>query len=91
MKDKYIAIIQNQIIMKIIIWSQEFYKTLTWIWKDSRGMVLASSSASQTRRFALDSIACHIICEIHKFQHLWHDHEHLCIIEVTLLIFSFES
>ena len=48
-KDDCIAIIQKQIIMKIIIWWQESYKTSKRIWKDSRGMVLASPSASQTR------------------------------------------
>ena len=35
MKDKCIAIIQKQVIMKTIIWSLESYKTLTQIWKDS--------------------------------------------------------
>ena len=44
MKDKCIAIIQKQIIMKIKIWWRESYKTLTRIWKNSRGMVLASPS-----------------------------------------------
>ena len=44
MKDKCIAIIQKQIIMKIKIWWRESYKTLTRIWKNSRGMVLASTS-----------------------------------------------
>ena len=39
---------QKPIIMKIIIWWQESYKTSTWIWKDSCGMVLASPSATQT-------------------------------------------
>ena len=38
-KDKCIAIIQKQIITKIIIRWQESYKTSTWIWKDSRRMV----------------------------------------------------
>ena len=33
MKDKCIAIIQKQIIMKIIIWWQEFHKTVMRIWK----------------------------------------------------------
>ena len=37
MKDECIAIIQKQIIMKIIIWCWESYKTLTQIWKDSHG------------------------------------------------------
>ena len=35
MKDKCIAIIQKQIIMKIKIWWRESYKTLTRIWKNS--------------------------------------------------------
>ena len=32
MKNKYIAIIQKQILMKIIIWWRASYKTLTRIW-----------------------------------------------------------
>ena len=54
MKDKCIVINQKQIIMKIVIWWQESYKTLMWIWKDSCEMVLASSSVGQTRSLALD-------------------------------------
>ena len=42
-KDKCISNIQKKIIMKIIIWLRESYKTLTWIW-----MVLAGPSVSQT-------------------------------------------
>ena len=49
MKEKCIAITQKQIIMKIIMWWWESYKTSTRIWKDSRGMVLGSPSASQAR------------------------------------------
>ena len=54
MKGKCIVINQKQIIMKIIIWWQESYKTLMWIWKDSCEMVLASSSVGQTRSLALN-------------------------------------
>ena len=54
MKDKCIAIIQKQIIMKIINWWRESYKTWTQIWKYSRKIVLASPSTSQTRGLALD-------------------------------------
>ena len=46
MKDKCIAIIQTQIKRK---WWESF-ETSTQIWKDSRGMVFASPSASQTSR-----------------------------------------
>ena len=53
MKDKCIAIIQKQIIIKIIIWWRESYKTLMQIWKDSCGMVLVSPSV--THRLTSDS------------------------------------
>ena len=46
MKDTCIAIIQKQIILKIIIW--ESYKTLMQIWKDFCRMILASPSEGQT-------------------------------------------
>ena len=54
MKDKCIAITQQQIIMKINSWCQKSYKTLRRIWKDSRGMVLASLGVSQTYRLTSD-------------------------------------
>ena len=65
MKGKYIAIIQKQIIMKIIIWWQGSYKTSTRIWKDSREMVLANLIASQIRRPASDFKAYWLIS--HQF------------------------
>ena len=52
MKDKCIAIIQKQIILKITIWWREFYKISMRIWNDSRRMVLASPSVSQTSLMA---------------------------------------
>ena len=58
MKDKCITIIEKQIIMKIINWWQESYKTLTQIWKDSCGMVLTSPTMSQTRELASDFKVC---------------------------------
>ena len=57
-KDKCIAIIQKQIITKIIIRWQESYKTSTWIWKDSRRMVLVSCSVIQTSRLLSDFTVC---------------------------------
>ena len=54
MRDNGIAIIQKQNIAKMIIWRRDSYKTSTQIWKDSREMVLASPSASQTRGLTSD-------------------------------------
>ena len=58
MKDKCIAVIQKQIIMKIIIWWQDSYNNSTRIWKDSSGMVLASPRAAQAGGLASDFKAC---------------------------------
>ena len=44
--------------MKIIISSQESYKIVTQIWKDSCEMVLASPRASQTCGLVSDFRAC---------------------------------
>ena len=52
MKDKCIAIVQKQIIMKVFIWWRESYKTLTRIWKDSWNCfarVLARGSFGRVR------------------------------------------
>ena len=59
MKDKCIAIIQKQVIIKTTILWLESYKTLTQIWKDSPGMVLGIPSTSQTYRFTSDFKACY--------------------------------
>ena len=54
MKDKCIAIIQKQIILKI----NYFDNSSMQIWEDFHGMVLASPSASQTLGLALDFKDC---------------------------------
>ena len=53
LKDKCIAIIQKQIIMKISFGDEKLTK-LQRESENSRGMVLASPSAGQTRRLASD-------------------------------------
>ena len=55
MEDKCIAIIQKQINMKILIWWQGSYKTLTQIWKT---LMEWSLSMSQTYGFTSDFKAC---------------------------------
>ena len=51
MKDKCIAIIQKQMIVKIIIWWRESWRTSMQVWKDSCGwfwQVLAQVSLTET-------------------------------------------
>ena len=69
MRDNGIAIIQKQNIAKMIIWRRDSYKTSTQIWKDSREMVLASPSASQTRELTSDLKAfdsCRILFSLNQ-------------------------
>ena len=71
MKDKCIASIQKQIIMKTIIWRRESYKTSGQIWKDSRGMFVASPSASRladSRRTSKPGVSLRIPSECKKIR-----------------------
>ena len=41
--------------------------------------------------FVLEMSRFLCFCEIHRFQNLWCHHRHCCIMEVTLVLISFES
>ena len=67
MKDKCIAIIQKQIILKI----NYFDNFSIQIWEDFHGMILASPSASQTHGLVLDFKACTDTTKTSSIKKLW--------------------